>query len=284
MATAERVSSGEWSVTNAEYHADCSRVGKSMLDDFRRSRRLYEARYITKTIAPAEQSQAMFRGSCLHMRVLEPERYETTVLIRKQFDRRTKDGKQQAFEQDAAALRNGWTLIDQEVHDEVEQIAQAILDNERAMSLLAFTVVNEHSIYWTDQYTGLECKSRRDRVSDQLIIDLKTCESATPWAFARASAYYGYNRQNAWYIDGHRECYGVDPAFVFIVASHERPYQAACYELDEAAIKRGRQENRDALTALASCIESGDWSDPFERQITRLSLPDWCFRDDWRIA
>jgi exodeoxyribonuclease VIII len=287
MSTAELSTSvladGEWRCSNEEYHADCTHVGKSMLDDFRRSRRLYEARYVTRTMPRAEQSNGMLRGSMLHMRLLEPERFEQSVIIEPQFDRRTKIGREayDNFHQRVSQYKK--TVIDEEMFHCVNDMAKAVKANERAATLLGFDGQVEHSIKWTDPETGLACKARRDKACVGLILDVKTCEGATPFSFARAAAYYAYHRQAALYLDGEKQYSGADCAFVFIVVSHEPPYQCACYELDDAAIDRGRQENRELLAALAECYRTGDWGDPFERQITRLALPDWIHRDDYRM-
>jgi hypothetical protein len=88
------MSVGEWQCTNEEYHAKCDYVGKSMLDDFRRSRRLYEARYVTRTMKHPGQSLAMLKGTLLHRRLLEPDRYFNSVVVSPRFDKRTKIGKE----------------------------------------------------------------------------------------------------------------------------------------------------------------------------------------------
>lgn len=273
----------EWKCTTDEYHAKCSFVGKSMLDDFRRSRRLYEALYVTRTMKRPSHTVATLRGSLLHQRLLEPELYFKTVIVSPHFDRRTKIGKEASQLFADRAKESGKTVIDDALAACVDDMAAAVKSNPVTADLLNLSGPTEHSISWMDT-TGIECKARRDKVTDDLIIDIKTCEAATPNSFAKAAAYYGYNRQAAFYLDGELANTGAQKDFVFIVVSAEPPYQAASYELDQVAIERGRQENKETLRALAECYQSGEWSDPWERTITRLALPDWAMRDDWRMG
>lgn len=273
----------EANCSNEEYHAQCSFVGKSMLDDFRRSRRLYEALYVKRTMKRPSHTAATLRGSLLHQRILEPDLYFKSVVIAPHFDRRTKIGKEAAKLFEDRARETHKTVIDDALAACVDQMAEAVKSNPVTAELLGLDGPIEHSISWTD-VTGIECKARRDKVTAELILDIKTCEAATPNAFAKAAAYYGYNRQAAFYLDGDLANTGIVKDFVFIVVSAEPPYQAASYELDQVAIERGRQENNETLRALAECYQSGEWSDPWERKITRLALPDWAMRDDWRMA
>jgi len=272
-----------WDCDNDGYHANHRAVGKSMLDDFRRSRRLFEARYISHSLPPCKQSEAMLRGSLLHMRVLEPQRLEATTIISPKFDRRTTRGKALSADFEVRCALQGRTPIEQQMAAQIDGMAKAIEQNELSRALMSGEGANEKTIAWRDDESFVACKARMDRVTDELVIDLKTCEAANPFAFAKSAAFYGYHRQAAHYLAGEQMASGKLKRFVFVAVSSEAPYQTACYELAEAAIERGRFENSESLRNLAACYEHGDWSDPFERQVTMLSLPEWAMRDDWRM-
>src|SRR5574338_91776 len=143
------MSVGEWQCTNEEYHAKCDYVGKSMLDDFRRSRRLYEARYVTRTMRRPAQSQAMLRGTLLHQRLLEPELYFKSVVVSPRFDKRTKIGKEAAQLFEERAAETGKTVIDETMAACVDQMADAVRKNPVTARLLEIAGEIEHSITWT---------------------------------------------------------------------------------------------------------------------------------------
>lgn len=78
-------------LSNEDYHADTGAFSASALEDFRDSRRLFEARYITKTLPPKAATPAMELGTCVHLRILEPERYFATLA--EPFPEEAPDGK-----------------------------------------------------------------------------------------------------------------------------------------------------------------------------------------------
>lgn len=273
---------GEWNCTAEEYFADRERQSRSMLEVFRKSRRLYHGRFISGTIPDPEPSDAMRLGTLLHLAILEPERYRDSTIAAPECDRRTKEGK--ATWARFLEHANGRTVMSADEQLLVKSLADAVRDNQTAAHWLKQPGKREHSITWQDCETGLICKCRRDVVLDDVLVDLKTCRDASPEGFAKSAAALGYNRQAAWYMDGHKEVTGKLPHFLFIAICTQAPFEVACYELDADAIDLGRRQNRTALFALSDCIEHDDWQGPHEKQVTTLSLPRWANYSDWEIT
>lgn len=67
--------------TDAEYHADFSRISNSMLSDFIESRRLFEGRYVTGNIATKEQTKPMEFGDIIHSVILDGRPLRSCVSI-----------------------------------------------------------------------------------------------------------------------------------------------------------------------------------------------------------
>lgn len=271
-----------WQCTNEEYHADHARIGHSMLDVFRASRKRYHGQYVAGTLPRSEPSDAMILGSLIHMAALEPERFALGTIVAPKVDRRTTVGKAdwQAF-LDAAG---GKQVISAEQSETVNAVADAVRDHELANRLLSCAGLVESAITWTDEATGLELKSRRDKVviGKELLIDLKTCRDASPEGFAKAAANFGYHRQAAFYLDGQHALTGQFWSFVFIAVETAPPYQVACYELDSEALSLGSAQNETALVQLADCYRTGNWVAPFEARINEISLPSWAnYQDQW---
>jgi len=272
MATIEKIP-GEWNCTAEEYHADVLHVSHSALEVFRRSRRLYHGRFISGEIERPEPTAAMQIGTLLHLALLEPERFRAAAIEAPKCDRRTKAGRAAwaEFREQAA----GKLVVTGEEMQLVGRMAGAVISNAIAREWLSAAGKSEHSIIWQDNETGLLCKSRRDLVIANAILDLKTCRDASPEAFARSAATFGYFRQAAWYLDGEQATGGTATGFVFIAVSSEPPHEVACYTPNMEDVADARVQNRTELFKLADCIEHDDWLGPHEKQQTELSLPRW---------
>ncbi|MCM4841378.1 PD-(D/E)XK nuclease-like domain-containing protein, partial [Escherichia coli] len=77
----------------------------------------------------------------------------------------------------------------------------------------------ESSIYWEDPETGILCRCRPDKIIPEFhwIMDVKT--TADIQRFKTAYYDYRYHVQDAFYSDGYEAQFGVQPTFVFLVAS-----------------------------------------------------------------
>ncbi|MCV6037263.1 PD-(D/E)XK nuclease-like domain-containing protein, partial [Escherichia coli] len=74
-------------------------------------------------------------------------------------------------------------------------------------------------IYWEDPETGILCRCRPDKIIPEFhwIMDVKT--TADIQRFKTAYYDYRYHVQDAFYSDGYEAQFGVQPTFVFLVAS-----------------------------------------------------------------
>lgn len=120
----------------------------------------------------------------------------------------------------------------------------------------------EHSIFWRDEETGVWLKSRMDNIptDGNMIVDLKTCDSASPIACRRSITNYGYHQQGALGVEGMKVVAGrdiADVAFVFIEKT--APWAINIKPLDAEALEWGRLQNRRAVRAFAKCFEEGRW-------------------------
>jgi len=139
----------------------------------------------------------------------------------------------------------------------------------------------EQSMFWTDERTGVNCRSRVDWLphptSDgQLVIpDYKTTVAADPESIRRTVAKFGYHQQAAWYLDG-VDALLEDPAvFAFVFQEKTPPYLVTVVELDVLAVKAGRQLNERALDIYAECVALDEWPGYADGGVLELSLPSW---------
>lgn len=276
-------------MTSAEYHAHPA-IGASMLQDFRESRRTFYARHIAKTEPRKEATPAMRLGTLVHWRLLEPQRFRATV---RQPVATAPDGElwnmrkpahREAWAQYVAECESeGATIVEQSDLDRIEAIAASVLGNWHARKLLERDGEPEFSIFWTDKETGLPLKCRVDWWSQPIPLDLKTTRDPSPAAFARQCVELGYHRSRAHYMAGIAAFCGEQIPMVHLAVGTE-PYFPCCpYDLDDSDANGkslGLREWRQTLRDLAACLESGDWAEPYEKQIVSLRLPSWGFHAD----
>lgn len=260
--------------TNAEYHADPA-ISHSQVEVFRKSPRLFNARFIERSIV-REESDSLRVGTYVHSLVLEPESLGQYVVAPK-CDRRTTTGKATwaSFVEGAT----GKTVVDAEEWALANAIAESVLANGLARTLLSGTILDgstkEESIFWTHPTEFLELRARLDCVKPNMIVDLKTARDSSPEGFAKAAANWGYARQAAWYREAYRQMHGDDADFVFIVVEKEPPYCIGIYDLDPAWLERAHQQNEAAIRDIARRLDTEDWSSPQENRITTLAPPAW---------
>lgn len=160
------------------------------------------------------------------------------------------------------------------------EMAAAVRDHPTAAFLLD-EGRPEVSAYATDEATGVMRRGRFDWLHPTVVVDYKTTRSAEPGHFARADvAGHGYHMQAAWYLDLARDLGHPAEAFAFVVQEKEPPYLTEVYELDDAALQRGRELNQRALERFRDCTASNDWPGYTGRTFTTLSLPRWAHYDN----
>lgn len=274
-------------------------VSHSRLELFRRRRRKYAAIHVHKTMSPDEPTDAMRLGTLVDLLVLTPERWNEVVAPdapkdapdgKKWLRRKGSDHERWWREYEAGLKESGLMVIEREEREKARAMREAVFQSEAANGLLLKTAQSLRQYIvgpWTDEETGIECRAMLDDWHPwrPLAVDLKTCKDASPRVFSSQAAALGYFRQAAWYQWGIHETTGEVPPFVFVCVANTPPHEVACYEPDEADLEDAHKENRADLNALAKCLETGDWREPWERQINVLPLPRWKrYEHEWNLT
>lgn len=222
----------------------------------------------------SEPSAALRRGSLLHTMVLEPHAFRDRY--------RVKPAGMNFATKAGAAWRdetpNGVEIVSESEHKAATRQARNLRQLPEISALLGAGQA-EVSFFWIDQATGVHCKGRADWVfrtnAGVVLLDLKTTEDATPEAFGRSCARYGYHRQAAWYCDGWNQATGDTVlGFVFGAVESAWPHDAVPYMLDEEAMSSARVQIDELLALYAECERLGEWPGISDR-ITTLSMPAW---------
>lgn len=230
------------------------------------------AHYRAHKRQPIGSTDAQAFGTAAHFGVLEPQKfYQRYAPLGADYDGRTTAGKAVK----AAIIAAGKVpLKSGEFHD-VEGIIEAVYSHPTASKYLTGGVT-EHSYFWTDPDTGIECKARPDYLrNDGIYIDLKTTDDASVEEFSKSAAKWAYHRQAAFYQDGLKTATGRDlVGCVLIAVEKESPYGIGVFVLDENAVEFGRIQYKKALAAIAEGRKTGVWPGyPSETQT--IFLPGW---------
>ena len=135
----------------------------------------------------------------------------------------------------------------------------------------------EGTAVWQD-YGGLWLKSRPDIVSRRYPIaaDLKTCLDASPEAFTRTVARYGYHFQAAMGLDGLARI-GMPHRYWLLIAIEKlAPYDVMVHELTPDFLAIGRRDYLLALDRLRG-LEAHEFPG-YDQTINKLHPPAYLYK------
>ena len=269
--------------TNEQYHAN-EAISHSKLELFRRRPISYYRRFVAKTVARPDTTEAFRLGSAAHCAVLEPDAFWARYALRPEgIDRRTKVGKEEFARFESENI--GKTVIDQGEAGSVREMAVAVQHHPLASQLLA---AGSPELSWrvapaggmalqcrTDWFNPAGCELSSGR---PYVADLKTVESLDADAFRnfeRACFNFGYHRQAGFYLPLITEIVG-SPVFdfYFIAVEKAEPYGCAVYRLSDAATARGHDETIGDLIRLQACIKDQQWPN-LPNDLREIGLPKW---------
>jgi hypothetical protein len=249
----------------AEYHAHPA-LGSSRLRELLKSPAHFRANLRRET-------EALALGSLVHTLVLEPHAFSDRYLVVPKINGATKEGKAQK----AALASETRIVVNGEVMAEASACATSIMGHRVYQQIRDAQV--EHTVFWTDAETGIECKARFD-VLGPLLVDLKTTRDASPKGFQRAIATYGYHIQAAHYMAG-AIANGMQPkGFLFACVETSPPYLPAGYLMGNPTLEQGERERREALLTYAKCLSEDRWPGYNDDRIEVIDLPNWAQRGE----
>lgn len=281
LATPQHVSI----IPDAAYFADHSAVSQSMLKVFARRRRLFEAYYVKHLLPEPPNTDPMRKGTAVHAALLEPEKFNDLLVTfpASMLDSRgavsTKEAKAFRAEQEAA----GRVVLKEADAAKVRAMAEAV--RRVCGRWLDLPAIKERAIYWDDSLTGMRLKMRLDwlirRGNAAIVFDLKTTADASPAAFRKRIEQNGYWLQDAHYREGIKEETGAEAVeFYFIAVEDDEPHACALYSLDRGSRGNAAIRRRGLLNELRACLQTGDFAESWESEITELPLREFCFSSE----
>jgi hypothetical protein len=213
------------------------------------------------------QKDAYDIGTITHSLVLEQD--ESGVVVVEAENWLTKAAKEAKAEARAAGkiplLPKDWA--------QVKAMRDSIMAHPAARH--AFTGHQaEVSFFWDED--GLMLKCRPDAWQQGYLVDLKTTVNADPRSFPKLAYDLGYYQSAAHYQDGTHVWLGETLPFVFVLVEKSPPYLVSVVELDDYAIRRGREVNHGAKEIYRKCLATDTW--PGYPDAPPLGLPRWATR------
>lgn len=258
-------------LSNSDYHA-LPWLGSSGIKKLARSPRHFRAASDPGR-PPEKASDAMRAGTLAHCAILEPEQLAARYAVKPAgHDGRTVAGK--AWMAEHAHLE----VVSADEFEAATRQAAAVRSLPEVGALLGVGRP-EVSAFWVDEDTSIGCKCRPDWVAPAgdgvILIDVKTCQDASPLAFPKSVARFGYHLQAAWYVDGYAKASGKPVlGFVFAAVEADYPHAAAAYMLDDESLERGRAECRRLLALYRHCLVQDEWPG-YPQTIQPIGLPAW---------
>ncbi len=260
-------------ITNADYHSNPA-ISKSGLDRIRKS----PAHFQTWKNTPHKQTPDQEIGTVVHTMVLEPET-EGEVYIRIPDDlvgvaRRGKANleKWADFDKEAGSR----IQLKPERWRQARDMADAVMDSQKARFFLEGEGHTERSFFWTDPQTGVMCRCRPDRERPHVraLVDLKTTQDASVEKFSYSVWDWRYHVQGAFYLDGANAVLGPGTYdnFVLIAVEKTPPYGVTVNVLHPDDIQQGREEYQEDLAKYAECQSRSEWPG-YRDTVNNLRLP-----------
>jgi len=294
-------------ISNSDYHSGPG-ISKSGLDLIRRSPAHYQ--YAISADNDNQPTPAQQIGTAFHTLLLEPHLFDeqyalpcempldalvTTDDLKaalKECGEKVSGNKPELIErlkavrpdviiadeikQSYAVQNAGRIIIPHETNSQLWAMREAVMAHPAASKLMSVPGKAEQSVYWNDPVTGELCRCRPDWWrDDDILVDVKTTEDASPEEFARSILSWRYHVQDPFYTDGIFQAIGRVPrGFVFLVVEKKPPHAVAVYVLDRESRELGRAEYRADLNRYAECKRTGVWP-AYADDIQPIGVPQW---------
>lgn len=213
--------------------------------------------YRTWVESPDKETEAPRFGRALHCAVLQPEKFLNTYAFADFGDQRKKKNK--AYKANFLAENKGKEILGLDDYNQINAMRRKLMAHPNASRLLCVPGVCETSVYC--EIDGIKHRATPDKwiASANLLIDLKTTDSASKRRFTYSVQEYDYAVQAAFYSDvmcavGHEV-----KTFLFLAIEKEPPFGIALYQLSNERLERAREDIRQAREILRVCLETNEW-------------------------
>jgi len=258
---------------NAYYHAQTAYISSSAI------KRICKQSVLHQLEAAPPSGNALTVGSAFHTIVLEPDCFDAEFMVMNEtINKRTKVGKARLAELHGIAATEGKEILEKQDF----QMIQSMRDSFGLCDINRHMVADsniERSFYVND-FHGCSVRIRPDGYcpspnqtvpgapTESYIMDLKSCQDASPRAFKTDMYKYGYHIQAAFYLDvlshtcklwaAHNKLpdFPVFKDFYFLAVEKKRPFAAQIYRLGDQMVAEGRFQYLQALKMWSDYLDT----------------------------
>lgn len=224
-----------------------------------------------------QNKDALLIGRAVHKYILEPEDFEREFFVYPS-DVRKGSAAYRKYVEDA----QGKELIKESVLEDIKGMEKSLKEYYNVLDLLRKGMTEHAMFVWDEEY---ECvlRIKADSVVKDKVLDLKTTTDASPEAFAKSIANFGYDLQSWLYL---RICeLGGEPKrlFGFIAVEKTPPYlvNGIVINPEDVSYYSSKIANR-VLEQYSYCLKTGnwfgyefDWENKKAQPFHLLELPNW---------
>lgn len=251
-------------------------VSNSVLKILRDRSPMHYRAYVDDLL-PDTDSPAKRFGRLYHMAILEPERFAKEAIVMPDFGPMQSSTNRARRDEWRAALGSAEEITEEELA-RIKAMRAALIAHPVAAGIIKHGEA-EVSMRWIDERTGLKCKARADWWRQgKFFMDLKTCQDASPAAFAKAIHNFRYHVQHAHYCDGARALGEHIDNYLILAQESEFPHACAVYHVDAATEVRGFELRERGMDLMLTCLETNCWP-AYGDGISEISIPHYALKD-----
>ena len=217
-------------------------------------------------------------GTAVHVAILEPDKFEESVL------KCGKDRRTTLYKELQKSKKENQIIITDKEYDICLRSRDSVHRKSECNKIIASDFgQSEMSAFAKDPFTGVKMKTRPDRViigeTSDILIDLKTTQSADEDSVVRSISRYGYHTQEAFYRHVWSLATGRKIArFLFLFVEKEPPFACCIYELPKSFLDEGIACMKKALVEYKDAEVNGIYDD-YPNEIVTLDIPYWAYKE-----
>lgn len=201
-------------------------------------------------------------GGCTHMGTLEPFKLDDEYAVKPESidgnSSRTNAYKAAFEEMQNHAPDKRW--LTQSDYDLCMGMAESAREHPLLKTYLGKpdTIIEGTGLFG---YQGADCKVRPDLFNEGagVVIDLKTTQEGDPRGFHNSVRKFGYDFQQAFYLEALRSM-GYDPKqFIFLVVEKSPPFLTSAYTIDASQIEKQKIRMGEVCRTWKKCMKTGVW-------------------------
>lgn len=278
----EQINNGIYNdISITDYHANISHISATSIKEAKASLKQFD--WHRRGLMPKSDGLHFSFGNAFELALLDKEGFEKSVAISQDDywislaneEKNAKDGKPyskpkssarfQAEESKFLAANEDKYKIPstgKQSYQAIEYMLESCYSDSTIKKLIEGTEY-QLSLFWTDEETGLNLKTRPDicKRKKNVIVNVKTIDDGSPKNFSRELAKYDYPLQACVEIKGSIAS-GLMPQvdnYFWLVVEKSEPYNATIYEFMESDIRATTMELDYYLGIIAQAEKKNLW-------------------------